>query len=106
MTIVQAIALITQLAAGVREAIAAGRQEVSEEDLDRALREIQVSDDALSAAIERARQREADEAREILAHEYEAEDTAEQRGGRQDAGSRDESIAGDRLDEDEVLASS
>ena len=53
-----------------------------------------------------ARQREADEAREILAHAREAEDSEEQRGARRDKGSREDTIAGDRIDEDEMLASS
>jgi ABC-type transport system involved in Fe-S cluster assembly fused permease/ATPase subunit len=53
-----------------------------------------------------ARQREADEAREILAHAREAEDSEEQRGARRRKGSREDTNAGDRIDEDEMLASS
>ena len=53
-----------------------------------------------------ARQREADEAREILAHAREAEDAEEQRDGRQGTGSPEEPVDGDRLEEDEMLASS
>ncbi|BAQ17898.1 ABCB family ABC transporter ATP-binding protein/permease [Methyloceanibacter caenitepidi] len=53
-----------------------------------------------------ARQREADEAREILAHAREAEDAEEQHEGRSGAGSPEEPVDGDRLEEDEMLASS
>ncbi|WP_108683315.1 ABC transporter ATP-binding protein/permease [Methyloceanibacter sp. wino2] len=53
-----------------------------------------------------ARQREADEAREILAHAREAEDAEEQHDGRQGTGSPEEPVDGDRLEEDEMLASS
>ena len=53
-----------------------------------------------------ARQREADEAREILAHAREAEDGEEQRGARRGNGSHEDTDAGDRIDEDEMLASS
>ncbi len=53
-----------------------------------------------------ARQREADEAREILAHAREAEDDEEQRGARRGNGGHEDTDAGDRIDEDEMLASS
>jgi ATP-binding cassette, subfamily B, heavy metal transporter len=53
-----------------------------------------------------ARQREADEAREILAHAREAEDGEEQRGARPGNGSHEDTDAEDRIDEDEMLASS
>lgn len=57
MTTAAVIALATQLLVAARDAIAAGQTEVSESDLDLALSEIDASDDALSAAIERARNR-------------------------------------------------
>jgi ABC-type transport system involved in Fe-S cluster assembly fused permease/ATPase subunit len=53
-----------------------------------------------------ARQREADEAREILAHAREVEDGEEQRGARRGNGSHEDTDVGDRIDEDEMLASS
>ena len=53
-----------------------------------------------------ARQREADEAREILAHAREVEDGDEQRGARRGNGSHEDTDVGDRIDEDEMLASS
>ena len=53
-----------------------------------------------------ARQREADEAREILAHAREADDGEEQRGARRGNGSHEDTDVGDRIDEDEMLASS
>ena len=53
-----------------------------------------------------ARQREADEAREVLAHAREAEEVEDHDGARQCADPHASAIAEDRLDEDEVLASS
>jgi ATP-binding cassette, subfamily B, heavy metal transporter len=53
-----------------------------------------------------ARQREAAEAREILAHAREVEDGEEQRGARRGNGSHEDTDVGDRIDEDEMLASS
>ena len=53
-----------------------------------------------------ARQREADEAREILAHAREAEEADDKNAGRRDADGQEAPMADDWLDEDEVLASS
>ncbi|WP_069437944.1 ABCB family ABC transporter ATP-binding protein/permease [Methyloceanibacter methanicus] len=53
-----------------------------------------------------ARQREADEAREILAHAQEAEEVDDKGAGRRGADAPASSMADDWLDEDEVLASS
>jgi ATP-binding cassette subfamily B protein len=53
-----------------------------------------------------ARQREADEAREVLAHAREVEEVEDHDGARQCADPHASAIAEDRLDEDEVLASS
>lgn len=53
-----------------------------------------------------ARQREADEAREVLAHAREAEEVEHHDGARQSADPHASAIVEDRLDEDEVLASS
>jgi len=59
MTIAQALALAGHLVAGVLEAINAGRQNVTDEAVDAAIAEITPSDERLTAAIERARAREA-----------------------------------------------
>ena len=53
-----ALALGIQLFNGVRNAIEAGQQDVSEEDIDAAIAEIEASDQRLSDAIARARARE------------------------------------------------
>lgn len=53
-----ALAFGMQLFQGIRNAIEAGRTEVSEEDIDTAMDELEASDDRLTGAIERARARE------------------------------------------------
>lgn len=53
-----ALALGLKLIQGVKNAIAAGQANVSEEDVDAAIAEIEASDTALTDAIARARQRE------------------------------------------------
>ncbi len=58
MEITAAIALGLKILEGVQKAIQAGRTEVSEEDLDAAFEVIDASDDRLSAAIARARERQ------------------------------------------------
>ena len=58
MTIATAIALALQLLAGIQKAVAAGQNDVSEADIDAALAGLGSSDQALSDAIERARNRD------------------------------------------------
>ena len=61
MLISEAIALGLQLFRGVQNAVNNGQAEVSEEDLNAAVGEIAASDTRLTAAIARARAREAGE---------------------------------------------
>lgn len=58
MEVLAAIALVSKLVMGIRNAIVAGSSTVSESDIDAALAEIAASDDRLSDAIRRARERE------------------------------------------------
>lgn len=58
MEIIAAIAMLQKLAQGISNAIQAGRQEVTDEDLDAMFAEIDASDRRLSDAIDRARARE------------------------------------------------
>lgn len=53
-----AVAGVLQLVRGIQNAVAAGRQEVSEEDIDAALAELDEGQNRLQDAIDRARQRE------------------------------------------------
>jgi hypothetical protein len=57
MTVAAALALAIQLLNAARAAGLAGRTEITEAELDVALAEIDASDDALTDAIERARNR-------------------------------------------------
>lgn len=60
MTTAAAIALIAELAFGVKNAIDAGRETVSEDDLDKALDRLDDNDDEITRAIERRRARDAE----------------------------------------------
>jgi len=60
MEILAALALIRQLAVGIRNAVAAGKTTVSENDIDLAVLEIDKNDADLTAAIERAQARTLD----------------------------------------------
>lgn len=57
MLVSEAVALVFTLLRGVKAALDAGKNEVSEADVDAAFAEIKTSDDALSDAIRRARER-------------------------------------------------
>ena len=59
MTTLAAISLIAELTLGVKNAIAAGRADVSEDDLDKALDKLEDNDNEITRAIERRRQRDA-----------------------------------------------
>ena len=58
MTVAQALALIAQLVSAVRHANAWGQPTIREEDLDRAIAEIDSLDSDLTDAINRARGRD------------------------------------------------
>lgn len=57
MGIAEAIALALGLLSGVRNAVNAGTAELSEDDVDLALAELEAGDSAISDAIARARAR-------------------------------------------------
>ena len=58
MKVAAAIMLVTELVNGIAAASRAGRDEITESDLDLAMDEIAEGDDAVTAAIKRARARE------------------------------------------------
>lgn len=58
MEVVTGLALLLKLGQGIRNAVEAGSNEVSDEDLDEAVAAIPASDNRLSDAIARARARE------------------------------------------------
>ena len=62
MTIAAGLALAMQLLQGIRNAAAAGRTEISEGDIDRAVAELDANDAKISDALERKRKRDAGEA--------------------------------------------
>ena len=59
MEVIAALAFAKQLITGIGNAVAAGRSDVSDDDLDAALDELGASDQRLTDAIARAREREA-----------------------------------------------
>ena len=61
MLVTEGLALAMTLFKGIKDAVAAGRDNISDADVDAAIAELDASDQRLTDAIERARAREAEE---------------------------------------------
>lgn len=62
MKVLAAIALARGILSAVTGAVQAGRDDITEDEIDTAMADVQVSGDDLQAAIDAARRREADDA--------------------------------------------